>query len=102
MRFHIRTLVRPADVDVSDLTTAKRTGLPEWVKDGVLEIPFDRRLSGVEVAAVKLRLTTADAAEEALHRQLAAYLTVKDPSATQTAAQVKALTRLVLAEGVTP
>jgi hypothetical protein len=42
MRFDISNLARPADTDVSDLTSAKRTGPPAWTEDGGLEIPFDR------------------------------------------------------------
>lgn len=54
----------PDDVDLSDLTTASRTGEPVWLEDGTLDIPFDRPLSADEQALIRRRLLTADATEE--------------------------------------
>lgn len=58
-------LARPADSDLSDLTTAQRTGPAYWDEgDGMLVIPFAVEPSLAEQAAIRRRLLTADAVEE--------------------------------------
>ena len=66
MILEVATLARAADVDVSDLTTAKRTGRARWVSPTRLSIPFDKDPTPAEVAAIRRRLTTATPEEEAL------------------------------------
>ena len=90
MLIPIRTVARSVDdTDLSDLTTAKRTGPAMWTENG-LEIPFSRTLTDSEVAAITRRLTSADGAEE----QLRAVLT--SASSSDTAALLRALAQMVL------
>lgn len=102
MRFDIGNVVRPVDqTDFSDLTTATRKGAATWQDDGSLEIPFSRTLTDDEVAAITIRLSTADDEQEqarwAVQAALAvneAYLALPSPkTSTQVEAQVDALTR---------
>lgn len=96
MLLPITTVARPVDdVDLSDLTTAVRTGPAVWTDDG-LDIPFDRDLTPDEVAAVVLRLTTVDAADEQARVMLTDYLNNAAPSAEETDAQVRLLTALAV------
>jgi hypothetical protein len=96
MRFDISNLARPADADVSDLTSAKRTGPPAWTDDGGLEIPFDRTLSPAEVEAVTVRLTSATTTEETFRTSTVAYLALSNPSVADNTAQLQRVTRLLL------
>jgi hypothetical protein len=80
MRFDISNLARPADTDVSDLTSAKRTGSPIWTEDGGLEIPFDRVLTPAEVKAITVRLTSATPTAESFRATAASYLALSNPS----------------------
>lgn len=57
-------LLRPADVDVSDLTNSERIGPPYWDADGALVIPFDPEPTENEQARIRRRLLTVDAAHE--------------------------------------
>lgn len=57
-------LLRPADTDLSDLTDCVRTGPARWVTGG-LEIPFEPEPSEAEQAAIRRRLLTRDADDEA-------------------------------------
>lgn len=107
MRAKVERLARPVDdTDLSDLTTARRTGPARWVPDevNVLEIPFDRDLTATEQEAVLLRLTTptqeAETQQQTLEEvaaTLAAYLAAPSTSPAQDKAQIKALTRAVVA-----
>lgn len=58
---------RPA-ADLSDVTTAKRTGDPYWDPNEAdwLVLPLDREPTKAEAEKIRRRITTADAAEEAL------------------------------------
>lgn len=70
---------RPVDeADLSDLTTCKRTGPAYWHPDEVdaLVVPLDPEPTESEALAIRRRLVSADAADEAhLYELLAA---VKD------------------------
>lgn len=69
-------LKRPADTDISDLTTARPTDEPYWDPDDMLVIPLDRQPTQAEKDAITQRLTTPTdgSVEETLHaRVLAAY-----------------------------
>jgi len=91
MLIPIRTVARSVDdTDLSDLTTAKRTGPAMWTENG-LEIPFSRTLTDSEVAAITRRLTSADGAEEQLRAVLTSSSTTSD-----TAALLRALAQMVL------
>ena len=60
----------PDDTDFSDLTTAsgaRKTGSASWTEDGNLDIPFSPDPTPAEVWAIKRRLITSDASEEALY-----------------------------------
>lgn len=97
MRFPVTTVARPVDqTDLSDLTTARRTGPATWTEDGQLDIPFSRALTPTEVAAIVTRLTTVDSGEETLRKACETFLKLDAPTAEQTSAQVKVLTRIVL------
>lgn len=52
------------DVDLSDLTSAQRTGPAVWDEDGLLRVPFDRDLTADEEALIRRRLLTRDADQE--------------------------------------
>ena len=78
---------RPAraadETDFSDLTDSEQTGPARWHPDtpDALVIPFDHEPTAAEAAAIRRRLITADAAEEAqLYRLLDAH---KDPAAPE-------------------
>lgn len=93
------TLARNVDaVDLSDLTTAKRTGPAEWVSAGVLDIPFDRVLTTVEVAAITLRLTNKTNDLAILCGNLDTFLATASPTSTQVVSAFKDLIRLYRAQ----
>jgi hypothetical protein len=97
MRFNIQALARDADTDVSDLTSAKRTGPAVWAEGGNgLDIPFDRPLSAAEVEAVTVRLTSATTTEETFRTSAVAYLALSNPSPGDNTAQLQRVTRLLL------
>lgn len=97
MKFKVARLPRAADsVDISDLTTAKRSGPAVWVDDGVLEVPFDRDLTQTEIDAIRLRLMSESSSEEGDRKAAANYLALTSPTVAQSAAQLQRLTRLVL------
>lgn len=96
MLIPVNTLARSVDdVDFSDLTASQRTGPAVWTDDG-LDVPFDPPLSAAELAAVTLRLTTNDHAEEQQRAALAAYVQKPSPTVDETNAQVKLLTLLAM------
>lgn len=96
MLLPITAVARDVDsTDLSDLTTAMRTGPAVW-SNGGLEIPFDRELTQSEVDAIALRLTTSDSAEEADHQKLVDYLAKTSPTAAEQRAHLKIVTRLLL------
>lgn len=84
------------DVDFSDVTTAVRTGPAVWAEDGTLDIPFDRDLTAVELAAVRRRLESRTTVLEGLREGCEAYLDLPTPTAAQNAAQLKRMTRVLL------
>jgi hypothetical protein len=85
VRFDLPTVARSVDdTDLSDLTTAARTGPAVWLEDGALEIPFDRDLTDTEVAAISNRLLTTDAAKEAIRWVLVQYTANEAPTAAET------------------
>lgn len=97
MRFYITQLPRPADdVDFSSATTAKQTGPAKWASAGELDIPFDRKLTAAEAAAVELLLTSADNTEASVREQCANFLANPSPTTAQNSAHLKLLTRLLL------
>ena len=57
-------VVRSADTDVSDLTSAKRAGDAHWVDETTIEIPFDPEPTDAEQELIVRRLLTRDGAEE--------------------------------------
>lgn len=66
---------RPADpTDFSDLTASVQTGPAYWLEGEVdtLVVPFDVEPTPAEAAAIRRRLITADAEEEARVKQLEA------------------------------
>jgi hypothetical protein len=92
----ITSVARDVDTtDLTDLTTAERTGPAVWVAGG-LEVPFNRDLTQDEVDAVVLRLTTVDDGEEQLRGAVEAFLSVESPTVAEQRAQLKSLTHLVL------
>jgi hypothetical protein len=85
VRFALPTVARSVDdTDLSDLTTAARTGPAVWADDGSLDIPFDRDLTDTEVAAISNRLLTTDAAKEAIRWVLVQYTANEAPTAEET------------------
>jgi len=97
MRIQIATLARPADVDLSDLTTANRVGPAHWVDDTTLEIPFDRELTTAETAAIRNRLITPDASMEQVRQLLADYIAKPTTTPADDAQALKLMARAVLA-----
>lgn len=67
-------LARPADVDVSDLTDARRTGPARWLDANTLEIPFDAEPTDIEREAITRRLLTRDDDEESSVTRMQAAL----------------------------
>lgn len=63
-------LLKRADADLADLTSSKRTGPASWDEGDVLVIPFDTDPSEAEQEAIRRRLVTADAVEEARYAEL--------------------------------
>ena len=58
--------VRSVDqTNFGDLTDAVQTDLARWVNETTIEIPFDTEPSTDEQAAIRLRLLTRDAEQEA-------------------------------------
>jgi hypothetical protein len=57
-------LQRDAVQDFSDLTSAVLQGEPYWEPGDVLVLPFDREPTAAELARIRRRLVTGDAAEE--------------------------------------
>lgn len=57
-------LARPADTDVSDLTSAKRNGPAKWIDETTIEIPFKTEPTEAEQELIVRRLLTRDEAEE--------------------------------------
>lgn len=87
-------LVRPATVDLSDLTASTRLGEAYWAGSD-LEIPFDPEPSPAEQKAIRLRLLTRDAAHE---DRVVAMATAADNLTTL--ADVAAAVRLLLANAL--
>ncbi len=97
MRFDGVALARPADdVDLSSVTTAKRTGPAVWVAPGSLEVPFSRTLTATEVAAVRELLTAPTDAVATWRGQVQDYLAQTSPSTADNAAAIKNMARLLL------
>lgn len=73
MRLHLpHGLLKRAGTDLSDLTASQRTGVPYFEPDDWLVIPLDPEPSEVEQTAIRRRLVTVDADDEArLYRLLA-------------------------------
>lgn len=69
--------------DFSDLTGSEQTGPAKWVKGQVdaLEVPLDPSTTAEEAKAIRRRLVTVDAADEA---QLLALIKAHKDSATPT------------------
>lgn len=81
--------------DFSDIAPAKVSAV-EWADDGQLRVVFDGDLTVAQQMAVRLRITSGDVAEEKARVAAAAFLAIDAPTAAQTLAQVKRLTRLLL------
>lgn len=99
MKLRVTDLPRPADeVDLSSATTARRTGRARWDPDemGVLDLPFDRELTADEEAAVLLLLQSPTEEAADLVGATEVFVGKANPSAVETAAQVKVLSRLML------
>jgi hypothetical protein len=62
------SILKRAEADLSDITTAKRTGTPYWDPATVdwLVLPLDKEPTKAEADKIRRRITTGDAAEEAL------------------------------------
>lgn len=77
MRFYLpKGMLKRPDADISDLTTAERTGEPYWAPDevDVLVVPMDREPTADEQAAILQRITTDSGVEGTLQaRAVAAY-----------------------------
>lgn len=58
-------LLKRADADLSDLTASEQTGEPYWDEGDMLVIPFDKEPTEAEQEAIRRRLTTLDAEDEA-------------------------------------
>lgn len=89
-------------LDLSDLTTAQRTGPARWVGEDRLEVPFDRDLTADEAEAVRVRITSENGTSDTENLRRAAlaafranrdYLAVASPTSAQVRDQVAALTR---------
>lgn len=72
MMLHLIRLARTADdVDIADLTTANRTGAAHWVDCDehapvdCLLVPLDDEPTADQQLAIRRRLVSADAADEA-------------------------------------
>jgi hypothetical protein len=98
--------MRRPGADISDLTTAKPTGAPNWAvgEPDVLVMPFDTEPTPAEQSAIERRLTTDTPVEETLHtRALDAYQALQsyegltNPTDAQTRAVVKVLCKAVRA-----
>lgn len=72
MRLHLPNgLLKRAGTDLSDLTASQRTGVPYFEPDDWLVVPLDPEPSEVEQTAIRRRLVTVDAEDEArLYRLL--------------------------------
>lgn len=97
-------LARPADVDLSDLTTARPTGPARWIGPDRLVIPMDAEPTAEEAEAIRVRLTSPNGTSdtETLRRQALAafranraYLNLAAPTSAEVRDQVAALTRQV-------
>lgn len=95
-------LARPADTDLSDLTSARPTGPARWIGPDRLEIPMDAEPTPEEADAIRVRLTSENGTSdtEQLRRQALTayranreYLALAAPTSTQVRDQVAALTR---------
>ncbi len=73
-------MVRPANTDVSDLTTARRDGDASWEADGSLVLPFCPEPSDDEQHLIVRRLLTRDAAEARIVTALADQYDALDPA----------------------
>lgn len=85
--------------DFADIATCTRV---TWAADGALDIQFDRDLTPDEEAAVRRRCASCSDTEVTLRERAngaldsnRAFLALPSPTATQNAAQVKALTRQI-------
>lgn len=97
MRLPIQSLARSVDdVDLSSVTTAKRTGPAVWVGEGVMDIPFDRPLTDTEADAVALLLASQDDDEAHGRKKARDFLDDDAPNLADITAQVQTLTDLVL------
>jgi hypothetical protein len=96
MRFDISNLARPADTDVSDLTSAKRTGPPAWTEDGGLEIPFDRYPVAGRGRGCHGPADLRDHDRGDVPHVGGAYLALSNPSPGDNTAQLQRVTRLLL------
>jgi hypothetical protein len=74
-------LLKRADADLADLTTSERTGEPYWDLEelDVLVVPLCPEPSPDDQAAIRRRLVTADAADEARYTEL---LSMRDQAST--------------------
>ena len=89
-------LVRPASIDVSDLTSAPRAGAPAWTEGGALSIPFDPEPTESEQGQIRRRLLTKTPEEEAwVGALLDAYADLaEDPTPVATATRLLIQDRL--------
>lgn len=81
--------------DFADIAAANVSSV-QWADDGQLRVVFDGDLTAAQQMAVRLRITSGDVTEEKARVAAAAFLAIDAPTAAQTLAQVKRLTRLLL------
>lgn len=81
--------------DFADVVSATVSEV-EWAADGMLRVTFDGPLTDDEALRVRLRIMSADAVEERLRTDAAAFLSLTDPTPADLTAQVRRLTCLGL------